>query len=78
MHIKKLSNYMSIEGKKLKNKVGIITIIGNNYGNRLQNWALQEVLKRYFLKVVTIPYYKEPITKQKIKYCNKKSFSFKE
>jgi len=56
----------------LKNKVGIITIIGNNYGNRLQNWALQEVLKRYFRKVVTIPYYKEPITKQKIKYCIEK------
>lgn len=63
---------MSIEEKKMKNKVGIITIIGNNYGNRLQNWALQEVLKGYFHRVVTIPYYKEPITKQKIKYCLEK------
>lgn len=63
---------MSIEEEKLKKKVGIITIIGNNYGNRLQNWALQEVLKRYFCKVVTIPYYKEPIIKQKIKYCLEK------
>lgn len=52
----------------MKRKIGIITIIGKNYGNRLQNYALQEVLKNYARKVYTIPMYKEPILKQKIKY----------
>lgn len=28
------------------NKIAIITMIGNNYGNRLQNYALQEYLKK--------------------------------
>lgn len=28
-------------------KSGIITLIGNNYGNRLQNYAVQELLKEY-------------------------------
>ena len=28
-------------------KIGIITMVdGNNYGNRLQNYALQETLKK--------------------------------
>lgn len=26
----------------MKRNIGIITIIGKNYGNRLQNYALQE------------------------------------
>lgn len=30
----------------VRKKVGIITIVSNNYGNRLQNYALQEALKR--------------------------------
>ena len=30
-------------------KIGIITIIDKNYGNRLQNYAAQEVLKQYHL-----------------------------
>lgn len=28
-------------------KIGIITLIGNNYGNRLQNYAVQEILREY-------------------------------
>lgn len=36
-------------------KVGIITIIdNNNYGNRLQNYAVQEILKKLDCKVETI------------------------
>lgn len=36
-------------------KIGIITILGNNNcGNRLQNYALQEVLKKYCDKVDTL------------------------
>lgn len=52
----------------MKRKIGIITIIGKNYGNRLQNYALQEVLQNYAKHVYTIPMYKEPVIKQKIKY----------
>lgn len=34
--------------KSIKKKVGIITLYGNtNYGNRLQNYAVQEVIKEY-------------------------------
>ncbi|MBQ2173589.1 MAG: polysaccharide pyruvyl transferase family protein, partial [Alphaproteobacteria bacterium] len=28
-------------------KIGIITLVGNNYGNRLQNYAVQELLTEY-------------------------------
>ncbi len=28
-------------------KIGIVTLIGNNYGNRLQNYAVQELLSEY-------------------------------
>ena len=36
-------------------RVGIITINDNdNYGNRLQNYALQEVIKKYGFEVITI------------------------
>lgn len=38
-------------------KIGIITIIDRNYGNRLQNYAAQEVLKQYG-NVETIPFVK--------------------
>lgn len=38
-------------------KIGIITIIDKNYGNRLQNYAVQEVLKQYG-EVETIPFVK--------------------
>ena len=36
-------------------KIGIITIIdNNNYGNRLQNYATQEIIKKINLNVITI------------------------
>ena len=35
-------------------KAGIVTLFGEyNFGNRLQNYAVQEVLKRYGLEVET-------------------------
>lgn len=38
-------------------KVGIITLFGEyNFGNRLQNYAVQEVLKKFGLEVETIKY----------------------
>ena len=40
-------------GKKLN--VAIITIISYNYGNRLQNYALQEILQKLNVRVETIP-----------------------
>ena len=36
-------------------KVGIVTIISQNNGNRLQNYALQEVIKRFDCSSYTIP-----------------------
>ncbi|NLO09093.1 MAG: polysaccharide pyruvyl transferase family protein [Clostridiales bacterium] len=39
-----------------KKKVGIVTIISKNYGNRLQNYALQEYLKKLEFDVYTLPY----------------------
>ena len=40
---------------QLQKKVGIVTItIGINYGNRLQNYALQEVIKNLTTIVVTL------------------------
>lgn len=52
-------------------KAGIITLFGEyNYGNRLQNYATQEVLKKFGLNVETIKYmlsnYKEPDTTSRI------------
>ena len=39
------------------NKAGIITLYGNtNYGNKLQNYAVQEMLKKFGLDVATIIY----------------------
>lgn len=35
-------------------KVGIITIYNSNYGNKLQNYALQESLKKFNCDVITI------------------------
>lgn len=36
-------------------KIGIVTIIdNNNYGNRLQNYAVQEIIKKYDLYPVTL------------------------
>lgn len=39
-----------------KKRAAIVTIISKNYGNRLQNYALQEVLKKLGLEVFTVPY----------------------
>lgn len=39
-------------------KIGIITLLGNNYGNRLQNYAVQEILSNYG-DVYTIRYEKK-------------------
>lgn len=35
-------------------KIGIVTILDNNLGNRLQNFALQEILKELDCTVETI------------------------
>lgn len=35
-------------------KVGLVTINNSNYGNRLQNYAIQEVLRKYNVDTVTI------------------------
>ena len=44
------------ERKKWKmKKIGIVTIIdNNNYGNRLQNYAVQEKIKKYNFSAVTL------------------------
>lgn len=42
-------------------KTGIITLVGNNYGNRLQNYAVQELLKEYG-DVYTVKYEKKVST----------------
>ena len=39
-------------------KIGIITLLGNNYGNRLQNYAVQELLRPYG-EVKTVRYEKK-------------------
>jgi len=54
--LKKFNTIICLKGeyKNLK-KVGIITLNGyHNYGNRLQNYALQEVLKKLNFEVETI------------------------
>ena len=36
-------------------KIGIVTIVDyNNYGNRLQNYATQQVLKKFGYEAVTL------------------------
>ena len=53
-------------------KIGVITLNGNyNFGNRLQNYAMMEVLKRYTNKVENI----WVSDKAKYKKRNKKVFS---
>ena len=52
-------------------KVGIITINdNNNYGNRLQNYAVQEVLKKINVEHITLK--NEPATNTKNKYLLRK------
>ncbi len=48
-------------------KVAIITIQSRNYGNRLQNYALQEIIKSFGLQVDTLRRGKKPKRKEQIK-----------
>lgn len=63
-------------------KAGIITLSGEyNFGNRLQNYAVQQVLQKYHLNVETIKYlglneYKPPIENGKDKERLKKFREF--
>lgn len=44
MHLRIIANFKAIKEVNMK-KIGIVTLIGNfNFGNRLQNYALQEVI----------------------------------
>lgn len=68
--------------KYIKTKVGIVTItVGINYGNRLQNYALQEVLNKLGIEAITFEnVYQEIKIKDKIKRymtLKKKSKIFK-
>ncbi len=47
--------------RKKHKKVAIVTIISRNYGNRLQNFALQQYLKSIGVKAETIPIRKKNI-----------------
>jgi len=49
-----------------KKRVGIVTIISNNYGNRLQNYAMQKALEELNCNVYTIPS-KQKSFKQQLK-----------
>lgn len=50
-------------------KIGIITLISNNYGNRLQNYAVQELLSKYG-EVYTIKHEENSSTKvEKRGFC---------
>lgn len=50
-------------------KIGIITIIdNNNYGNRLQNYAMQEILKKTNIEIETIN--NEPLFNNKVSQKN--------
>lgn len=46
------------KGIEMKKNVAIVTIIAQNYGNRLQNFALQKYLQNMGVNVSTIPYNK--------------------
>ena len=53
-------------------KVAIVTIISQNYGNRLQNYALQETLKKGGVEVETIPLTHKSNFERQIKFVVKK------
>ena len=53
-------------------KIGIITLLGNNYGNRLQNYAVQELLRNIDNSTV----YTVPFEKNKIKYSEEGMVKF--
>ena len=57
------------DGRKMLNSVGILTFTyGDNYGQRLQNLAMQEFLKNYFYHVYTIRH----IEKEESLFCKVK------
>ena len=57
-------------------KVAIITLYGNsNFGNKLQNYAVQETLKKYDFSVDNI--INTPCLNNKKKYIKKLSLCFK-
>ena len=59
-------------------KTGIITLLGNNYGNRLQNYAVQELLIKYG-DVYTVPYEKKvPVVRKISKWKKMNPFYIKE
>ena len=51
----------------MKKRVGIVTIISKNYGNRLQNYALQTILERLNVEVETVPISKKEQAKMLLK-----------
>ncbi len=51
-------------------KIGIITLIGNNYGNRLQNYAVHELLSEYG-DVFTVRYEKKTPISTKTRTLNR-------
>ena len=57
------------------NKVAIVTLISKNYGNRLQNFALQEVLSKLGNQVKTIPAYPYHVIRHNSKYFLKKTLN---
>lgn len=61
----------SSQGLSSKGRVGIITLYGNsNYGNKLQNYAVQELYRMHGFEADTIVYRKKS-WKRKIKSCLK-------
>ena len=59
----------------MKKKVAIITIISENYGNRLQNYALQRALEKLGFMVKTIPIKKQKRIKRILKTYIKRYLS---
>lgn len=57
-------------------KVAIVTLVSKNYGNRLQNFALQETLTKLGHHVYTIPVYPYHFLRHNIKYVIKKCLNF--
>lgn len=57
----------------MRKKVGIVTIQSINYGNRLQNYALQEIIKKLNFDVYSIKRFDETLSiKEKVSECIKK------
>lgn len=57
-----MQNSVNKIGGKIMKKIGIVTLFGNyNYGNRLQNYAVQEIAKKYGYKVDTLVFVVHPL-----------------